>query len=520
MAKIYGGRWEVLSSLASGGQAEVFKVHDLQKEYPGEFVLKRVRNPKRHDRFRAEVEAIKRLNHPNIIRLIDHSALSSDDLPPDRQFIVMPYASQGDLSSRVALYANNPDSVVQVAKSLALGLQAAHAAGIIHRDVKPENVLFPTVTHDVWLGDFGICLIRDLDRRTLADEVVGPAQFMAPELEGGGQLAVSPAADVYSLGKVIFYMLSGGTVLPRERLHDPDYAKILLAGERQRLFVVLLSRMVCTSLQNRLASMDEVLDDLSRIESWERDARLIPIQPSTLSAIEEMKRKALEVHRQIEVNADIRTRRQAAVAATLKGTLDWFQAELEKTAALIDDGQNITAGVRTIENGKNDSPILNDFRPGPAVELWVRNKSEVYQREHLLRFSVGTKVGFSVTTRVITGAEPSMQVPQDEPEHVELMVVPAYGRKTEGTTPNRKTDWQLFTVDGRLHRPVTGQNQNPHRQSAFRGIPRPQMQQPVHLRTISFSTAAWPSAASEFPAILQQTADVFISAMNMAGPFG
>jgi serine/threonine protein kinase len=170
-------------------------------------VLKRVRNPKRHDRFRAEVEAIKRLNHPNIVRLINHSALSNDDSPPDLQFIVMPYANQGDLSGRVALYANNPDSVVQVAKSLALGLQAAHAARIIHRDVKPQNVLFPSVTHDVWIGDFGICLIRDLDRGTPADEVVGPVQFMAPELEGGGQLDVSPAADVYSLGKVIYYML-------------------------------------------------------------------------------------------------------------------------------------------------------------------------------------------------------------------------------------------------------------------------------------------------------------------------
>jgi hypothetical protein len=46
---------------------------------------------------------------------------------------------------------------------------------------------------------------------------------MAPELEGGGQLDLSPAADVYSLGKVIYYMLSGGTILPRERLHDPEY---------------------------------------------------------------------------------------------------------------------------------------------------------------------------------------------------------------------------------------------------------------------------------------------------------
>jgi hypothetical protein len=179
-------------------------------------------------------------------------------------------------------------------------------------------------------------------------------------------------------------MLSGGTVLPRERLHDPEYAKIFLTGQRQRLFESLLSRMIC-GLTSRLASMDEVLGHLDRIESWEREARLLPIQPKTMSAIDEMKRKALEVHRQTEVNVDIRSRRQAAVDATFKGTLDWFNAELEKIAALIGGGHGITAGVRMVNLGKNDSPILNNFRPGPAVELWVRNEYEAFQWEHLLR---------------------------------------------------------------------------------------------------------------------------------------
>jgi serine/threonine protein kinase len=482
-------------------------------------VLKRVRNPKRHDRFRSEVEAIKRLNHPNIIRLIDHSALADDGSPPDQQFIVMPYASQGDLTSRVALYANNPDSVIQVAKSLALGLQAAHTAGIVHRDVKPPNVLFPTVTHDVWLGDFGICLIRDEERGTPADEVVGPVQFMAPELEGGGQLAVSPAADVYSLGKVIYYMLSGGTVLPRERLHDPEYAKIFMAGERQRLIETLLSRMIC-GLSSRLSSMADVLSQLDRIESWERDARLLPIPLKTLSAIEEMKRKALEVHRQTEVNADIRSRRKAAVAATSKGALDWFHAELEKTAAIIGDGHGITAGVRVVEDGMNDSPILNNFRPGPGVELWVRNTYETFRGEHLLRFSVCNKFGITVTTHIMTAQQPSLQVPPDEPAHVELMIVPSYGRKVDGTRPRLPTDWQFFAADGGLHRPVTGQNQT-RRMPTHRNVPRAQPQHAVKVQAIPFSTADWPAIAITFSAIFQQSADAFISAMNVAaGPFG
>lgn len=63
MAKVYGNRWETVSSLARGGQGEVFRVKDKQGEFPDELALKRVLNPKRHDRFRGEVEAIKRLDH-------------------------------------------------------------------------------------------------------------------------------------------------------------------------------------------------------------------------------------------------------------------------------------------------------------------------------------------------------------------------------------------------------------------------------------------------------------------------
>jgi serine/threonine protein kinase len=73
----------------------------------------------------------------------------------------------------------------------------------------------------VWVSDFGICLIADRPtRHTETGEVVGPVVFMAPELEGGGQLDVTVDADIYSLGKVIYYMLTGGVRLPRENLEE------------------------------------------------------------------------------------------------------------------------------------------------------------------------------------------------------------------------------------------------------------------------------------------------------------
>jgi serine/threonine protein kinase len=100
--------------------------------------------------------------------------------------------------------------VVTVAKQITAALIAAHAANVIHRDVKPKNILFTGNGHETWLTDFGICLIREAPRITELPEVMGPREFMAPELADGGELDVTPAADLYSLGKLIYFMISGG----------------------------------------------------------------------------------------------------------------------------------------------------------------------------------------------------------------------------------------------------------------------------------------------------------------------
>ena len=88
MPKTYGGRWKTGDGLGQGGQGHVFRAVDITGRLTGEFALK-VLNPERHDRFCNEIEAIKRLSHPNIINLIDHSALSETTLGEDRAFLVM-----------------------------------------------------------------------------------------------------------------------------------------------------------------------------------------------------------------------------------------------------------------------------------------------------------------------------------------------------------------------------------------------------------------------------------------------
>jgi serine/threonine protein kinase len=166
MAKqLYGGRWKILGNLGGGGQGDVFRVVDETGAAEGEFALKRLRDLSRLDRFRNEIEALKRLQHPRIIALIDHSDLS-DEGPKARHFLVMPVATEGDAERRLPLFTGNVESVVTVALEVAEALNAAHAVGVVHRDVKPGNILFPGQGLEIWLSDFGICHFEKPERDT------------------------------------------------------------------------------------------------------------------------------------------------------------------------------------------------------------------------------------------------------------------------------------------------------------------------------------------------------------------
>jgi serine/threonine protein kinase len=243
MAKIYGNRWLVKKSLNEGGQSVVFIVEDRTGKLPGEYALKRLKRKDRVARFRNEVAILRRMDDTNIIKLVD--AQVQEDGSDDDRFLIMPVAEHGDLDSRLALYKDQLESVVQVALLIARALKHAHDNKVVHRDVKPGNILFPTVGHDVWVSDFGLSFDLTAEERHTPDgEVVGPRVFIAPELTEYGQHDVKPSADVYSLGQVIFYMLTGGRWVSGLNVHDQKYNQFFNKGRRHTLLRLLLGRMI------------------------------------------------------------------------------------------------------------------------------------------------------------------------------------------------------------------------------------------------------------------------------------
>lgn len=206
MAKVYGDRWEIIESLPGGGQADIFLVRDRTGEENAPLVLKRNKNPRRELRFRNEVESIQKLDHRNIIRLIDF------DTKDEKPWYVQEYYPDGDLKAYVGKaielsWKTAFDIFYQICEALAY----CHNKGVFHRDLKPANVFLDQKRERVVVGDFGLAWIpKESDRATTTTEAVGSPHYMAPEYRNGRVDEPTSKGDVYSLGKVLYFLLSGG----------------------------------------------------------------------------------------------------------------------------------------------------------------------------------------------------------------------------------------------------------------------------------------------------------------------
>ena len=214
MPKTYGN-WIVDESLSEGGQAHTFVVHRVDSDGVTEetFVLKRLKDKERIGRFRNEVEAGLRLEHQNIVEVID------SDLEADSPYIVTKHYRGGSLDKNPP-FSRGLGELLDLYGQVCDGMAYAHSKGVIHRDLKPGNIFLEEgPTGHAVVGDFGLCFVEDGERVTLSEEgAVGSRYFTAPELEAGPGQAVTPAepSDVYSLGKLLYWLMSGGQSLPRE----------------------------------------------------------------------------------------------------------------------------------------------------------------------------------------------------------------------------------------------------------------------------------------------------------------
>jgi serine/threonine protein kinase len=215
MAQVIGDRWQIKEQVGEGGQAWTYRVVDLQSAGKAIYALKKLKNRSRVKRFASEIAAIQNLAHDNLIHLVE-SGLDAD--PP---YLVMEYCSGGSFRKNWTARVGTDIALASFVQ-ICDGLAVAHRAGVIHRDIKPDNILIREPNGRPVIADFGLCYIGDEERATSSSEAVGAWHFMAPELEDGRLENVTSAADVYSLGKLLYWMLTGKS-FSREKHRDPAY---------------------------------------------------------------------------------------------------------------------------------------------------------------------------------------------------------------------------------------------------------------------------------------------------------
>jgi serine/threonine protein kinase len=198
-AEVVDDRYRLEERLASGGMAEVWAAQDLELER--RVALKLIHSTADPVRFEREARAAAALSHPSICQIFDYGEADG------RPYIVLEYLPGGTLGARLAPGQPLADAdTKRIAGEIAAGLAHAHANCLVHRDLKPGNVLFDE-EGAAKITDFGLARIVDASTLTEAGTLLGTAAYMSPEQARGER--ATPASDVYSFGVILFQMLTG-----------------------------------------------------------------------------------------------------------------------------------------------------------------------------------------------------------------------------------------------------------------------------------------------------------------------
>ncbi len=260
-------RYRLGRVLGRGGMCIVYQAWDTK--LGRDVAVKRLEPPLNQDartraRFDREGQALARLSHPNVVTLIDRGSTETDG------YLVFEYVEGRSLKELVK---ENPLDVAEAGRILgqvAEGLAAAHQAGIVHRDVKPQNILIDRQGH-AKITDFGIATGPDWTRVTKAGSIIGSARYMSPE-----QVRSKPVdarSDIYSLGVVMYEMLAGhppfdGANMPeiaRQHLNNPPPPLSEIRSDLPPGLEKIVMRCLEKLPEDRFVSMDELIGALAGV---------------------------------------------------------------------------------------------------------------------------------------------------------------------------------------------------------------------------------------------------------------
>ena len=269
------GRYSIERELGRGGMGVVYLARDVALDRPVAIkVLPQYLAlvPRLRERFIREAQTAARLSHPNIVPIF---AVEEAEL---FVFFVMAFVPGETLAQRIARVGPlGPAPAVRVVQEAAWALAYAHRQGVVHRDVKPDNILLEDLSGRAMLTDFGIAKVKDEESVTASGEILGTARYMSPEQAGGD--SVDGRSDLYSLGVTAFFALTG-----RTPFEAPTPAALLVAhlqemppplasirSELPQRLTAVVDRCLAKSPEARFATGEELAEAVGEAKSSSLD---------------------------------------------------------------------------------------------------------------------------------------------------------------------------------------------------------------------------------------------------------
>jgi len=267
--KIIDGRYVLGESLGSGGMGEVYLAHDgvlernvalkvLRSQYVGDEEFA--------ERFRREARSAASLSHPNIVQVYDRG-----ETEDGTSYIAMEYVPGGTLQEQIGRRAPFRDrEAAGVGAQIADALEAAHERGVIHRDIKPQNVLV-TALGNLKVTDFGIARAASSVTSSASGAIFGTAGYISPEQALGEP--VGPASDLYSLGVILYEMLTGelpftadnSIAVCMKHVNEPPLPPKILNPDIPDGMNALVLMLLAKHPTDRYGSALDLMSDLERV---------------------------------------------------------------------------------------------------------------------------------------------------------------------------------------------------------------------------------------------------------------
>jgi serine/threonine protein kinase len=266
---IFAGRYEIIETLGQGGMGKVFKAFD--RKINEVVALKLIRpeigvNEKAIERFKNELKIARKITHRNICRMHD---LGEEGFI---HYITMEHVAGEDLKRFIRRAGTlSSGKAIDIAKQVCEGLAEAHRQGVIHRDLKPQNIMIDQ-DGNAKIMDFGIARFVDTDRMTGSGVMIGTPEYMSPEQ---AELKdVDKRADIYSLGIVLYEMVSGRvpfdgeTPLSIAMKHKTEKPRSVREWNTQvsAELAAVISKCMEKPAANRFQSAEELMNELNRVE--------------------------------------------------------------------------------------------------------------------------------------------------------------------------------------------------------------------------------------------------------------